>query len=76
MIRIDDDIYRKRGFSGRVVVSFQKGEMKQIVIEETVNTKDPERKNKLLKNGIHLDSSPDGAGNAVNLFSSEPGGQG
>ena len=52
MIEIDIDFYRKCEFSGRVVVSFDKGVMQRISIEETVHFKDPSGRHKLLKHGI------------------------
>jgi len=60
MIEIDDDLYLKREFSGRVVVSFDRGNLQQISIDETVHHKDPEMYNKLLKHGIRQRVAIDG----------------
>ena len=53
MIQIDDELMEAREFSGRVVVSFNRGELQDIQIVEIASSKDPRMKEKLLIHGIH-----------------------
>jgi len=73
MIEIDDDLFRKREFSGRVIVSFDKGKYMGISIDETVHCKDPNTYHKLLKHGIRRKGenvSGDGQGDSPSPASS------